>query len=45
MPMQMVTTGMPAEYMPVARPSMMVVAGPITACPAMPCVGRYSSDV
>ena len=43
--MTMVTTGIPAEYMPVASPSMMVVAGPIWAWKAMPRVGLYSALV
>ena len=39
MPITVVMTGMPAECMPTARPSMMTVAGPIVACLAMPLVG------
>ncbi|MBA7569606.1 Arginine--tRNA ligase [subsurface metagenome] len=40
-----VITGSPAEYMPVAKPFIIVVAAPISACSATPRVGEYSSEV
>ena len=40
-----VTTGKAVENIPVARPFMIVVAAPISACFAIPRVGEYSEDV
>ena len=45
MPITMATTGTTVESMPVPRPEMITVAGPVVALSAMPLVGAYSWEV
>ena len=44
-PTTIVTTGSPVENMPTEMPSIIVVAAPSLAWPAMPRVGLYASEV
>ena len=44
-PITMVITDQPVENMPVAKPSMIVVAAPILAWSAIPLVGLNSAEV
>ena len=44
-PATIVTTGRPVENIPTEIPSIIVVAAPSLACPAIPRVGLYASEV